>query len=353
MSQLKAEKKSRLKKDAGHAGADCRPAAASRPVIHLPRLGLVARREIKGYVFLLPWLIGFLLFFALPLVQSVIYSLHSVKMTASGRKMSYVGFENFNYIFTKDTVFTGLITSFYSDTILRLAVILVFSLVIAMMLNQPLRGKGIFRTIFFLPIVVVSGPVLQRLVDEGATTVPLIESYGISAIVSEMLPPMLADPLSSLFSQMILVLWYSGVPILIYLTGLQKIDRSIYEAALIDGAGGWVVFWKITLPSLRSMILINGVYTLVFLATSGLNNVMTEIDNRMFGSAPSGGYGIASAMAWVYTLTLALGLLILFLITRERKRKEVELVKTKEQVRVEKLHAQRAAARKGGRHEKR
>lgn len=312
------------------------------------RVGLVTRRELKGYIFLAPWLLGFILFFAIPLVQSVIYSMHSVKMTAHGREMKYVAFENFAYIFQKDTIFTGLLVDFYSDAILRLAVILVFSLVIAMMLKQPLKGKGIFRTIFFLPIVVVSGPVLQRLVDEGATTVPLIESYGISAIVSEVLPPMLAEPLSGLFSQMILVLWYSGVPILIYLTGLQKIDRSIYEAALIDGAGGWVVFWKITLPALRPMILINGVYTLVFLATSGLNDVIAEIDNRMFGSAPTGGYGIASAMAWVYTLTLAVGLLILFLITKERKRKQIEIVKTREQVRVERLHAQRAAIRKGG-----
>lgn len=314
------------------------------------RLGLVTRREMKAYVFLIPWILGFTLFFALPLVQSVIYSLSNVKMTAKGRQMSYAAFENFTYIFKTDTVFTNLLVDFYSNAVLRLAVILVFSLVIAMMLNQPLRGKGIFRTIFFLPIVVVSGPVLQRLVDEGATTVPLIESYGVSGIVSELLPPSLANPLSSLFAQMILVLWYSGVPILIYLTGLQKIDRSIYEAALIDGAGGWVVFWKITLPSLRPMILINGVYTLVFLATGGLNNVITEIDNRMFGSMPTGGYGIASAMAWVYTLTLALALLILFLLTRERKKKAIEITKTREQVRVEKLHAQRAAARKGGRH---
>ena len=316
------------------------------------RFGLVARREMKGYIFLLPWLIGFVCFFAVPLVQSFIYSLSNVKMTAAGRKMSYVGFDNFKYLFNEDTVFTGLLTDFYREAILRLAVILVFSLVIAMMLNHNIKGKGVYRTIFFLPIIVVSGPVLQRLMDEGATTVPLIESYGVSGIISELLPASLANPLNGLFTQLILVLWYSGVPILIYMAGLQKIDRSVYEAALIDGAGGWVAFWKITLPAIQPMILINGIYTLVFLATSGLNDVIAEINSRMFNTSFGGGYGVASAMAWVYTVTLAVGLSVIYLVTKPRKATQVEVVKTREQVRVERLHAQRAARRKGGRHEK-
>lgn len=315
-----------------------------------PRIGLVTRREMKGYLFLLPWIIGFICFFAVPLVQSFIYSLSNVKITASGRKMSFAGLDNFDYIFTKDTVFTEQLTNFYTDAVLRLAVILVFSLVIAMMLNQPIRGKGIFRTLFFLPIVVVSGPVLERLVNEGATTVPLIETYGVNGIVEALLPPMLARPMSGLFSQLILVLWYSGVPILIYMTGLQKIDGSLYEAAMIDGANGWVAFWKITLPALRPMILINGVYILVFLATTGLNEVMATINERMFQSTAGGGYGIATAMAWVYTLTLAMALGVLMLLTREHKHKQVEIAKTREQLAVERMHAARAAGRRRGKH---
>ncbi len=315
------------------------------------RIGLVARREMKGYLFLLPWLTGFVLFFALPLVQSVWYSWHDVKVTANGLKMTWVGWANYRYIFQSDTVFVEQLINFFTDSILRLAVILVFSLVIAMMLNQPIKGKGVFRTMFFLPIIVVSGPVLQRLVNEGATTVPLIESYGVNGIVEALLPPMLARPLSGLFSQLILVLWYSGVPILIYMTGLQKIDRSLYEASMIDGANGWISFWKITLPALRPMILINGVYTLVFLATTGLNEVMATINDRMFKTGEQGGgYGIASAMAWVYAVSLGLALIVMLLITRERKGKQVEIQKTSEQIALERMHAERAKniRRKGG-----
>lgn len=315
------------------------------------RIGLVARREMKGYLFLLPWLTGFVLFFALPLVQSVWYSWHDVKVTANGLKMTWVGWANYRYIFQSDTVFVEQLINFFTDSILRLAVILVFSLVIAMMLNQPIKGKGVFRTLFFLPIIVVSGPVLQRLVNEGATTVPLIESYGVNGIVEALLPPMLARPLSGLFSQLILVLWYSGVPILIYMTGLQKIDRSLYEASMIDGANGWISFWKITLPALRPMILINGVYTLVFLATTGLNEVMATINDRMFKTGEQGGgYDIASAMAWVYAVSLGLALIVMLLITRERKGKQVEIQKTSEQIALERMHAERAKniRRKGG-----
>ena len=315
------------------------------------RISLVARREMKGYVFLLPWLIGFVAFFLVPLVQSVWYSWHDVKVTANGLKMIWVGWDNYTYIFQGDTVFVEQLSNFFTDAILRLAVVLVFSLVIAMMLNQPLKGKGVCRTLFFLPIIVVSGPVLERLVNEGATAVPLIESYGVNGIVEAMLPPMLARPLSSLFSQLILVLWYSGVPILIYMTGLQKIDSNLYEASMIDGANGWVSFWKITLPALRPMILINGVYTLVFLATTGLNEVIATINERMFSdSSRGGGYGIASAMAWVYALCLAVALIALLLLTKERKGKQIAIQKTGEQIAIERMHAERAKnmKRKGG-----
>ncbi len=312
------------------------------------RIGLVTRREMKGYLFLMPWILGFIFFFVMPLVRSLIFSFQDVKVTANGLKTSFIGLANYRYIFMEDTVFTEQLTNFYTDSVLRLAVILVFSLVIAMMLNQPLKGKGIFRTLFFLPIIVVSGPVLERLVNEGATTVPMIESYGVNGIVEAMLPPMLARPMSGLFSELILVLWYSGVPILIYMTGLQKIDGSLYEAAMIDGANGWVSFWKITLPALRPMILINGVYIIVFLATTGLNEVIATINERMFATTVGGGYGKATAMSWVYALTLGIALGILMLLTRERKPKQIAIQKTGEQIAIERMHAERARNMKGG-----
>ena len=281
------------------------------------RLGVTTRREMKGYLFILPWLVGFGIFFAYPMFQSFIYSISSVRITAKARIVKPVGFDNYVYIFTKDIYFVERLRAFFLNTIFSLPVILVFSLMIAMLINQKIKFKGFFRTLFFLPIIVVSGPVLERLISEGATTIPMIEQYGVYDIINEVVPYMLVEPISYLFSQLILILWYSGVPILIYLAGLQKIDINLYEAALIDGASSWVVFWKITLPSLKGLILINAIYTLVFLGTSEINEVIILIKNNMLN--PNTGFGIASAMAWTFTVGLGLIMVIIYFIGGREK----------------------------------
>lgn len=281
------------------------------------------RRDLKGLLFMLPWTLGFGLFFASPLYQSVIFSLNKITITARGRRMAYVGLQNYYDIFQKDIYFVERLRAFFTNTLLSLPVILVFSLLIAMLINQKIRGKGLFRAIFFLPIIVVSGPMLNMLIQEGATTIPLIEQYGIyDALLN--LPYFLQEPINYLFSQLIMVLWYSGVPILIFLAGLQKIDTSLNEAALIDGASSWVVFWKITLPSLRNMVLINAIYTIVFLATSEINEVIALIRSNML--APDRGYGIASAMAWSYSLGIALAIVLIYLLIGREKKPELHKI---------------------------
>jgi ABC-type sugar transport system permease subunit len=121
------------------------------------------------------------------------------------------------------------------------------------------------------------------------------------------------EPVTNLFSQLILILWYSGVPILIFFAGLQKINVSLYEASSIDGASSWVSFWKIVLPSIKGMILINAVYIIVFLATSEINELIIWIRDSML-DASKRGFGVASAAAWLYSLSIALLLLISYLL---------------------------------------
>ena len=284
-----------------------------------PYFTVTRKRNLKGLLFVLPWLVGFVCFFAYPLVQSLIYSFSNITITAMGRRMQYVGWENYRDIVLRDIYFMERVRSFFANTVFAFPLILVFSLVIAILINQRIRGKGLFRTLFFLPIIVVSGPVLSMLMSEGASTVPLIEQYDLYALLAT-LPYFLIEPLTYLFGQLIMLLWYSGVPILLFLAGLQKIDRVLYEAALIDGASAWVAFWKITLPSLRGIVLINAIYTLVFLAMSEVNEVIILIRENMM--SPSRGYGIAAAMAWLYSLgiMLAIGLCVL-VIGREKRDK--------------------------------
>jgi ABC-type sugar transport system permease subunit len=133
----------------------------------------------------------------------------------------------------------------------------------------------------------------------------------------------LAEPINSLFSSLILILWNSGVQILIFIAGLQKVPRAMYEAAYIDGASAWESFWKITLPVVKPMVLLNAVYTIIALATGGQNEIIAMIYNNMFYAIAGRGYGYAAAMAWVYTLIIGVALAIAFLLLKEKSDRKV------------------------------
>lgn len=292
------------------------------------KLSVKAKHNLIGLIFVAPWIVGFLVFFLYPLSQSIMFSLNNVTITAKGRKLTYVGLGNFEDIFTKDAYFVDRLANFFKDIVMQLPLIIVFALIIAILLNQKIKCKGVFRTLFFLPIVVVSGPVMTMLMDTGSTTIPLIEQYGVYTLIEEYVPQFLVEPVSGLFSELLLILWYTGVPTLIFFSGLQKIDTSLYEASYIDGASSWVSFWKIVLPSIKPMILINCIYVTVFLATSELNEVIILIRDNMLNA--SKGFGIASAMAWIYTICILLVIVICFLlfgVERKSKVKHAEIIK--------------------------
>jgi ABC-type sugar transport system permease subunit len=281
------------------------------------------RQALYGYAFISIWLIGFILLTLIPMIRSLIFSLSDVTITgAEGIKTYPVGFANFIEILTTDVNFIDALIKYFSEMILYVPVILIISMLIAMMLNQNIKFRGLFRAIFFLPVIIVSGPVINELLNQGAGTVPLIEQYGMLEIIQEQLPPFLADPISSLLSEMIMVLWFSGVQIVLFLAGLQKLPTEVYEAAKVDGATPWETFWKITLPSLKNIMLVASIYTIVMLSTFSNNVILTRIRSMMF--AADGGYGYASAMAWIYFILIALLLIVSMLLISppERIRKE-------------------------------
>jgi ABC-type sugar transport system permease subunit len=160
-------------------------------------------------------------------------------------------------------------------------------------------------------VVITSGPVIAELVSQGATSVPgVADSSAISSFL-ETLPLALRNPVQYLLTSFVLILWFSGVQILIYLSSLQKIDRSIYEAASIDGASGWESFWKITLPSLSTTTLIVAIYTIVTLSHFSENKVIQYIYGKTYDVG--GGIGYASAMSFAYLFVLVLLLAIVYL----------------------------------------
>ena len=147
-------------------------------------------------------------------------------------------------------------------------------------------------------------------------------SMGFTTMLEDLLGPSLAEPITGLFSDIIIIFWFSGVQILIMLAGIQKMDKQVYEAAHVDGAGSWEIFWKITLPSLKALIFVSTIYTIVLLSTFSNNEVIVQIKNNMFATDANFGYGFASAMSWIYMLVMALFIILVcvVLLPRDKKR---------------------------------
>ena len=225
------------------------------------------REWFYGYLFISPWIVGVSIFFVYAMVRSLIFSFSDVQIGGEAG-LTIVPlqniFQNYINVFTTEVNFPITLGSFAISLVLQLPIIISFSLIIALLLNSKIRARGVFRMIFFLPVIIATGPVMNMLTAQGAATVPMMSDGSLLNLLSG-LPQFLLDPITDLFNSLILILWNSGIQILIFLSGLQKVSTTMYEAAKIDGANGWETFWKITLPTVKPIILLNSIYTVVAL----------------------------------------------------------------------------------------
>jgi ABC-type sugar transport system permease subunit len=276
------------------------------------------RNAISGYMYISPWIAGFLIFTAFPFFYSLYLSFFNVNFTVEGIKATFVGLKYYIYAFRTDPAFPINFWNTVLNIVLSTPLILVFSLIIAILLNNKLRARAFFRLLYFLPVVIISGPVISELVSNNAAQIVDPRRYFIYNFFLQ-LPNTVSYPFIYMFNNLVLILWFSGVQILFFLAGLQKISNSIYEAAKIDGANSWVIFWKITLPLVRPFLLVNAIYTIVDLASFANNPVNTSITQRMFDIDKP--YSYSSALSWIYFIAVMLIILIAFLSLRERRNK--------------------------------
>ena len=277
------------------------------------------RDWMYGYIFLLPWIIGVSIFLVYAMARSQIFSITDVQIGGeAGLTITALAnpWQNYINVFTTEVNFPITLGSFALSLVLQLPIIISFSLIIALLLNSKIRCRGVFRMIFFLPVIIATGPVMNMLTAQNVASVPMMTD--MTAIL-EGLPQFIVDPLTELFNSLIIILWNAGIQILIFLSGLQKVSKTLYEAAKIDGASGWESFWKITLPIVKPMILLNSVYTVVSLATGGTNEIIELI--YTVTNAPTKGYAYGMAMSWIYTLVIAVILVIVFLLLKEKSDK--------------------------------
>ena len=284
-------------------------------------VSLKTKSSLIGTLFMSPWVIGLLVFTVIPFVYSVWISLCTVEFGAEGISTSFVGFHWYKEIFTADAYFIEAMRDTLQFIVLFTPMIIVVAIMCALLLNKVCYGRTIFRILFFFPVVVISGPVMEKLVGNQAMSIISAGNYYVYQVI-ENLPSPISVPLLYIFDNIVLILWYSGVQMLIILAGLQKIGDSLYEAASIDGASAWQQFWKITLPYLRPMILIMTVYTVVDLAAMTSTPMYSLIENNVTNIERP--YSYSAALSWVFALVVLLLLAIVLLILRERGSRKYE-----------------------------
>lgn len=265
------------------------------------------KRQAKtGLLFILPWLIGVTFLFLRPLAMAFYYSFHKVLITPTGLNFQFTGWENFIYKFRDDIYFFQ--NTFYpgiTKFIIEVPICVIFSLFIAIILNQRFKGRTLSRAIFFLPVIIASGIVIQMLrtfgMDPGATeNAYVFQSGGMAEILMNAgLPQMICDFFTEVSNKIFDIVWMSGVQIILYLSGLQSIPRSEYEAAEIEGATAWEIFWKITWVRISPITLVVLVYSLIDSFTNVSNLVIKFVYEEY---SLRGNLGGSSALGLLYCL---------------------------------------------------
>ncbi len=266
------------------------------------RVSVGVRRALYGYLFIAPWALGFLFLLAWPLVLSLWLSFREVT-DLRGLETTPVGLSNYREAFVKDVNFVPRFWEALRNLLIDLPIILAFSLGVALLVNRPLLGRGFFRAVFFMPVVIGSAWVVQQLFNQGVGRLAVIRDVAeLQDMLSLYVGAGAVPPIFELLNRVTFVLWRSGVQILIFLAALHSVPTSTYEAGRVDGASEWALFWKITLPLISPFVLVNVVYTVVDSFTEPFNRVLQYIQQVSLTQGLRFGYG--AALGWIYFLAI-------------------------------------------------
>ncbi|MBU1144669.1 MAG: sugar ABC transporter permease [Firmicutes bacterium] len=315
--------------------------ARDKTVKNLTSTSSIENQNKIAYLFLLPWFIGFSLFVIYPFFKTIYNTLFDISSQANTLVYVYnlnITGGNFGTAF-RNLYFFPQLLDFIVMEVTYVPTIIIVAFILALLLNTGAKGQGIFRVIFFFPVIIMSGPVAGILKYNGAGS---LFDY-VNNIVFKMIFSYshgLAEALSGLFENFTMVLWFTGIPIILFINALQKINVNLYEAAKIDGASSWQILWKIKVPIVKSTAFITAVFTIVQIGTYSLNPVYNLIKGQIY--ATEGGIGLASTFAFIYAVVvfMLVGVAYLLLGKPEKtktihlssiQRRNLESVKKKQQ----------------------
>ena len=286
------------------------------------RIASLDRRKARsGWLFVLPFVIGFVLIYLPVIFDSIKYSFQRISVQAGGGLVTeFVGWQNYEEALINDPKFAQTLLVGIQELLFDIPAIIIFSLFMAVLLNQKMAGRAVFRAIFFIPVILSTGLMesinAQNIMAEygeetdsisnsgQSTTAELVSAIDIEYLFSNMkVGTEIVDYVVSAINNIYDIVNRSGVQMLIFLAGLQSISPAIYESCQIDGASSWETFWKITFPMISPMILVNAVYTIIDSFTTDSDTVMKFIAAKY---TQTNGNVISSAMSWIYFLIVML-----------------------------------------------
>ena len=295
------------------------------------RMGkLEARRNRSGYVFIAPFLIGFVLFMLIPIVQSFWFSFNEVRIVENGYELLAKGVENYRYVVAVDTDYRERLVESFVMTFRDTLVVIPFSFFSALILSRRFHGRTLARAIFFLPVIVSTGVLANT--DSGNAVMsmmmgrdPTAASGGpfgtlsasglIEFLLAGSMPAELVSFVTAATDGIYDIIIKSGIQIIIFISALNSISPSLYEASNIEGATAWENFWKVTFPMCSPYILLNTVYTVIDSFTNTANPLIGRVRNELMGLT---NFGTASAAAWLYFFAIFIVLGIVYaLISRK------------------------------------
>ncbi len=281
-------------------------------------VSLDKKKARAGWLFILPFVLGFTLIYFPIIFDSIRYSFYE----NVGGKLNFAGWATYQKALFEDPQFIQILIGGIKQLIFDIPAIVIFSLFMAVLLNKKMFGRAAFRAIFFIPVILSTGLIAtvdaNNILNDSMGSAGGIDdgsgqSSGVTEIVSladftwlfrnMQVGTGLLDYVIGIANNIYSIINRSGVQMLIFLAGLQSVSPAIYESCSIDGASGWETFWKITFPMVSPMILVNTIYTVIDAFTAQSNTVMKYIDS-VFGKA--GGNVVATAMSWVYFLIVIL-----------------------------------------------
>lgn len=274
------------------------------------RLTISQRRVISGYLFILPWLIGAVVFFINPFLQSLRLSFSKITKFKTFQ-MEWVGLENYRRAFVWDVDFIPMFIQVVRDTLINTIMIVIISLFVAVLINKNMAFRGFWRGVFFLPVLLGAGYIMEEILGmdvasgtmSGEAVAQMTRGISVPREFIRYFNPTIVEAITIFLNRITYVLWRSGVQVVLYLAGLQGISSSLYEAARCDAATEWQMFWKITFPMISPVILLNTIYTIIDSFTDISNPIVMYVYDLGFKQTQ---FEYSAAVSWLYFIFVLL-----------------------------------------------